>query len=607
MLALLPLSSLAAAGRPHTGSAVVGRIRYVSEGVGDATLSSAHMTLRIGTVSLTFGTPPPGAALVSLGAARDYRHDGYDALLVGVRGADLAQRSVIVYFGGATADTIPDMSLQSPELGDLFGTVLAGLGDINGDGFGDFAVGAPAADAGRGKVYVYLGAASPSTTPALVLTGTAPGDLFGSAITGAGRLNNDTYADFAVGAPGASAGAGSVHLFAGGPILSSMPAVVLTGDTPSPYAGPAHFGAVLAGGADLDRDHHDDLVVSAPGQERGRGAVWFYRGGTGWPNTPTMRLDGAEPFSHFGAALALDSLQAAWANADLVVGTPGAARGAGRVQVFTGGLAPATSPSLEFTGAHADDRLGTSVAVHLEPGSFSGSLLMGAPFSEVQGSNGGEVRVIPIAPLLGVEATALAEVEGATLQHGQFVSARPRLQLWLPGAAAIDLAASQVTIDSVEVAAHALAPVSGHPAGTSAASAAGGIELTPQLADGEHVLRAHLVSSLHDVSGSVEVHFRVAAHLAVLSPRIWPQPARGAAHVGFMLTRPADYVFEVYDLQGRMVLQRRAAQGTPDWNEFLWDGAVQGGRASSGVFFYTLTAHYQGEVAKARGRLVVVR
>jgi hypothetical protein len=587
--------------------ATAGRIKFTAQGGTSATLSRTHVAIHAGADSLEFGTTATGGALVALGVARNCRADGYDALLLGLRGADGTQRGVKVYFGGPTADTIPDLTLESTEPGDLFGTVVAGLGDINGDGFGDFAVGAPGADAGRGKVYIYLGAASPSVAPAMVLRGTAPGDLFGSAIVEAGRLNGDAYADFAVGAPGAAVGAGTVSLFAGGTTPSTAPAAVLTGDTPAPYAGRTGFGAAIAGGADLDRDQHDDVVVAAPARDGGKGSVWFYRGGTGWPSGPALRWDGAEAFGHFGAALALDSLQAAWANADLAIGAPGAVRGAGKVSVFTGGPGLSTTPGLEFTGFHADDRLGTSVAIaRTTPQSLSGTLLMGAPFRDDLAQDVGAVYHFEATPLLGVEVAAMAEADGSTLHDGQFLSSRPRLELWLQGVTGLDLAASHVSIDGLDVPPKALSRASGVP-GVANATNRGGVELTPELADGDHVLRAHLVSTAHDASGSIEVHFRVAARLAILAPRIWPQPARGVAHLGFTLTRAAGYVFEIYDLQGRRVLLRTVAQGTPDSNELEWDGTVEGGRASSGIFFYTLTARYQGEQSKLHGRVVLVR
>jgi hypothetical protein len=591
----------------HAGFASTGMLRFGSPFATSASLDSRVVSLRSGTDSLLFARPPAGGALTSLGVARNYRHDGYDALLIGLRVTSSAQRAVNVYFGGATADTIPDLSLTSAESGDLFGAAVVGLGDVNGDGFGDFAVGAPAADAGRGKVYVYLGAASPSTTPAEVLSGNAPGDLFGTAITPTDRLNGDAYGDFAVGAPGAAAGAGSVYLFAGGTTLPNAPSAVLTGDSPAGYRGSAQFASVLAGGADLDRDQHDDLVVAAPGRDGGKGSVWLYRGGAAFPSAPTLRWDGVTAFDRFGAALALDSLQAAWTNADLAIGSPGAARGAGKVSVFAGGPALSTTPGLEFTGFRADDRLGTSIAISRNSSqALSGTLLMGAPFRDDPTLSAGAVYRFGATPLLGVEVAAFVEADGASLREGQFTSSRPRLDLRLQNAAGIDLASSRITLDSFDVGHQAILRPASIQGGANVTGGAG-LELTPDLADGDHVLRAHLISTTHDASGSIEVHFRVAARLAILAPRVWPQPARGIAHLGFTLTRAAGYVFEIYDLQGRRVLLRTVTQGTPDSNELEWDGAADGGRASSGIFFYTLTARYQGEQSKVHGRVVLVR
>lgn len=71
-----------------------------------------------------------------------------------------------------------------------------GLGDIDGDGRADFALGLPEANFGDGRVEVYLGSGG-----SFSMDGT-PGSRFGSAITGLGDVDGDGRADFAVGAPG---------------------------------------------------------------------------------------------------------------------------------------------------------------------------------------------------------------------------------------------------------------------------------------------------------------------------------------------------------------------------------------------------------------------
>ena len=62
----------------------------------------------------------------------DVNGDGYNDFLVGAREASYAK----LYFGGADFDTIADLTMQMEYTGDYFGNTLAS-GDLNGDGFSD--------------------------------------------------------------------------------------------------------------------------------------------------------------------------------------------------------------------------------------------------------------------------------------------------------------------------------------------------------------------------------------------------------------------------------------------------------------------------------------
>lgn len=88
-----------------------------------------------------------------------------------------------------------------------FGLAITSLGDINLDGFGDIAVGAPYdGPKGRGAVYIYHGSANgllakaSQTIYAEDVTGFNPVTTFGFALSGGIDLDGNLYPDLAIGA-----------------------------------------------------------------------------------------------------------------------------------------------------------------------------------------------------------------------------------------------------------------------------------------------------------------------------------------------------------------------------------------------------------------------
>src|SRR5439155_24880968 len=100
----------------------------------------------------------------------------------------------------------------------LAGFSVAGAGDVNGDGFADFIVGASNTDAGgidRGEAYVvYGGSNRAGTTVTLNALGSGGFTLrgfenradAGLSVAGAGDVNGDGFADLVVGAGLTNAG-----------------------------------------------------------------------------------------------------------------------------------------------------------------------------------------------------------------------------------------------------------------------------------------------------------------------------------------------------------------------------------------------------------------
>jgi hypothetical protein len=168
--------------------------------------------------------------------AGDVNGDGYADLFVGspgaaVNGAMNAGKAYL-YLGGAggiAADATP-IELDGRDGGfSGFGTTATSAGDVNGDGYDDLLVSAPAAavngNVAAGKLYVYLGGVdgiAADATP-IELDGRDPTSSFGvyaefgSSAAGAGDLNGDGYADLVGGTASATANgnafAGKVYLY----------------------------------------------------------------------------------------------------------------------------------------------------------------------------------------------------------------------------------------------------------------------------------------------------------------------------------------------------------------------------------------------------------
>ncbi|MEQ9365283.1 MAG: FG-GAP-like repeat-containing protein [Leptospirales bacterium] len=246
--------------------------------------------------------------------------------------------------------------------------------DINGDGLGDFVIGAPLhGGASQGRAYLFYGRSTPfpggaATTADVVLSGLGTTDSV-SEVT-LGDFNGDTYADLALGAPGRDtpfANSGTVYIFYGGPggINSNNLALADVTLTGSAAAG---LGMSLSA-ADINNDGFHDLVVGASGFSGGSGATYIFHGsasgiasGDTTSSTTTITSENAgDALGRFIHAADLDGD----GYGDILISAsdyPGGGQ-TGRIYFFTGGpggipSGAAGTAAVSYTGSIGGDEFG---------------------------------------------------------------------------------------------------------------------------------------------------------------------------------------------------------------------------------------------------------
>ncbi|KAK7167892.1 hypothetical protein R3I94_002072 [Phoxinus phoxinus] len=156
------------------------------------------------------------------------------------------------------------ISIMGEQVGSYFGNSVAVV-DLNNDGWKDLIVGAPfyfdrKKDEG-GAVYVYMNQnGSFRNKYDVVLTGHKD-SAFGMAVVAIGDVNQDGFQDFAVGAPYHSTG--RVYIWMGSKMgISKMPSQVIDGKDIS-GGGFQTFGYSISRGMDVDRNSYPDIAVGS--------------------------------------------------------------------------------------------------------------------------------------------------------------------------------------------------------------------------------------------------------------------------------------------------------------------------------------------------------
>ena len=212
------------------------------------------------------------------GWAGDMNNDGIDDFVVGAILDDTAGSqagAAYIVFGSASPGSGGDITanadviLTGEAAGDYAGRTVAGLGDVDGDGFDDLAINSLNEDSGgsnSGAVYVMLGPITTNDSLANADTkfiGDAASDIFAEA-TFTGDIDGDGKNDMVVGAQfwdGGGDKSGGVFLFSGPMSVSgagSTVGTVITGETAGDEAGSA-----MGSGGDFDGDGYNDMIIGA--------------------------------------------------------------------------------------------------------------------------------------------------------------------------------------------------------------------------------------------------------------------------------------------------------------------------------------------------------
>lgn len=328
------------------------------------------------------------------------------------------------------------LSSSDAEDDDYFGYTLA-VGDFDGDGCNDLAVGVPYEDIGTvsraGAVNVIYGTSSGGLDMAgnQFLSQDVPGmggaaeadDYFGRALT-VGDFNGDGYDDLVIGVPfediGSIEDAGAIMVLYGS--ASGLIATATVWDQDGGVEAYDEYGATLAAG-DFNNDGYDDLAVGIPGEDLGSiqntGAVQIYYGSSGgivertandfWHQDRSGMSDAAEANDFFGEALTTGDFNNDGYD-DLAIGVPDEDIGssstitnAGAVNVLYGTEDGITAVNANFWNqdfgsigslSEENDFFGEALTAGDFDGDGYDDLVVGVPYEDWNDSNTGIVQII---------------------------------------------------------------------------------------------------------------------------------------------------------------------------------------------------------------------
>jgi len=257
----------------------------------------------------------------TVGGVGDLNGNGYDDIIVGAPydSSGGFQTGTAVVYEGQTGAVLWQRTGTSD--GDRFGFAVAGVGDVNADGFADFAVGVSYDDAplvDTGSVYVYFG---PDGVNHYAIHGTQATARLGSAVAGAGDVDGDGLDDIIVGQPlyeplFGPAGVGAIRVYRG---YDGFELFSREGDTAGEM-----LGLSVSAAGDIDGDGYGDVIAGAPFFDApfygNAGRIWIFNG----PNGSLHQVTGpGTTGARYGTAVLGVGDRDGDGKGDLVISAPG--------------------------------------------------------------------------------------------------------------------------------------------------------------------------------------------------------------------------------------------------------------------------------------------